>query len=225
MIKWIVLLLLANAYVFGQDVTIKPATKQLVAIGANFELNYPSTTDQYIVSKWAKGKLYYANSTSKKYDSLNFDRYGNAIETVINSKPLSVYPIGLAGALIYTGDNAGYVLVKATIDEAPKLLEVISAGKYVLAYSLTAIEDVESTLIKTDEFRFAPKPEAKVNVSGKFHLWDGTTWSAFRLNKHTISKLFMVEKKVLQEYISRNNINLSTNKGVIKLFQHFNYVE
>lgn len=225
MIKWTVLLLLANAYVFGQDVTIKPSTKQLITIEPNFQLTYPSTYDQYTVDKWAKGKLYYANGTSKQYDSLNFDRYGNVIKTVINSKPLSVYPIGLAGALIYVSKHSGHVFIKAVLDGTPKLLEVCSAGKFILANTLITSEEAERKTIKSDDIRFVPKQEPKINVSKKFYVWNGSEWSMFKPTKGAIINLFKLDKKVVHDYFATNKLKSTTEGGIILLFQHFNNLE
>lgn len=225
MIKWITLFLLTSSYVFSQDVTIKPESKQLITVSSEFIPGSTSNLDQYLVSKWAKGKLYYANGTFKEYDSLNFDRYGNVIETVIENKPLSVYPIGLAGALIYTGSATGYILVKAVLDGTPKLLEVRSIGKTVLASTLNTIQEVERKTIKTDDIRFVPKPEAEISVSEKFYVWNGSEWNSFKMNKSGIAKLFNLDKKEVQEVTSTNNIKTSTNEGVVALFQYFNNLE
>lgn len=222
MIKWTFVFITLSSLVFGQEVTINQAGSQPITLESGFKLQFVSGNNQYLMSHWAKGKLYYANNTSNAYDSLNFDRYGNAIEVIIHDKPLTVYPMGLAGALIHTGENSGYVLIKGELDGEQKMLEVLSSGKYVLAKYLEVNEVPSSQIVKTDEFRFVPKPEAPVNISIVFYVWDSGAWNEFRLNKSSIGKLFKVDKKEIQNFSYENHLNISNAKDLIQLFHYFN---
>ncbi|MCB0494841.1 MAG: hypothetical protein KDC79_01780 [Cyclobacteriaceae bacterium] len=222
MIKWTFLLTLITSFGFCQEVKIDLSQKQLITVSNEFNISVSQNNDQYLASRWSKGKLYYANGTSKQYDSLNFDRYSKTIEVVVNNKPLSIYPMGLAGALIYTGASSGYVLVKADIEGAQKLLEVCSSGKFILVKGLEAAEVKEIATIKMDEVRFEPKPEAQLNVGENYFVWNGESWKSFKLNKSGIGNLFNLDKKTLQNYISEQGISPTNKEQLILVFQHFN---
>lgn len=222
MIKWTIVFLLFSYSLFGQDVTISPGKEKLIHVQDGFNLDYLVNDDRYVLSRWAKGKLFYANNSFKEYDSLNFNRYDNIIELIVNNKPLSLYAMGLAGALIYTSDNSGYILVSVPVEGENKLMMVYSTGKYVLA-GLASVNDTNfESNVKVDEIRFVPKPEKEVNVNNDYYIWEIDKWSSFKLTKSNIAKLFQSDKKEISSIYVQLSKQSNEEESLIKLFDYLN---
>lgn len=220
--KWIFIFLFSANYVNGQHVKLKPDESNPIFLSPDFSLFIPQHDNQYVVSKWARGRLFYTNGTSKRYDSLNFDRYSNKIEVVINNKALSILPMGLTGALIYSSDTVGYLLIVGNVKDQPTFLAVESVGQYVLASFLISSEQNEVLTYKIDEIRFVPKRKIDVIIKRKHLLLNNKVWGEFKLNKSTISNLFKVDKKGLQSIASDRGINVNNKQELVRLFQFLN---
>jgi len=132
MIKWLILLFILPFTAQAQEVILNLHTPQPVELKGEFDLFFPEHTNEYLVTQWSKGKLFYTNGTSKTYDSLNFNRHQNMMEVVVNNKVLILMPLGLAGGLIYNSDTDGSVLIVGKVNAEAKFLLVNSAGKYLL---------------------------------------------------------------------------------------------
>jgi hypothetical protein len=220
MIKWILILVLAANWVNGQNVTLN--SNNSIKLSLDFSLFVPQNEHQYIATQWAKGKFFYANGTSKPYDSINFDRYENVIEVVVNNKALSIMPMGLSGALIYNSSNSGTILIVGEIDERSRFLMLQSEGQYILVSYMTTNEMQEETNYKTDEIRFVPKSDAKLVLEENYFILSNGAWREFKISRSSISKLFKVEKKELQSIASENGIITGSKSGLIELFQLLN---
>jgi len=206
----------------GQDVILNSGVGNPVLLSNKFELHFPNNQNQYIASQWSKGKLFYTNGTSKKYDSLNFNRYGNKIEAVVNNKPLSILPMGLSGGLIYNTDNSGSLLIVGKTVSETRFLMVLSNGKYLLASYLVSTVPAEDLSYKLDELRFVPQKKKENVISVHYVFFDNEKWKSFKLNKSSLAKLFQVEKKTLQSNAETEGINTNTEKGLIELFDFLN---
>lgn len=220
--KWIFIFLFSANYVNGQHVKLQPDESIPIYLSPDFSLFIPQQDYQYVASKWASGRLFYTNGTSKRYDSLNFDRYSNKIEVVINNKALSILPMGLTGALIYFSDKVGYLLIVGKVKDQPKFLAVESVGQYVLAAYLISSAPKEDLTYKTDEIRFVPKIKKEDLIKKTFWLLTNGIWAEFKMNKSTVSKLFKIDKKKLQSIASDKGINVNNKHELVRLFQFLN---
>ncbi len=220
--KWLFIFLFASCFSKAQDVVIKPQSDNPLEIGRDFELSFPENNNEYLATQWSKGKLFYANGTSKTYDSLNFNRYLDIIEVAINNKVLTLKPMGLAGALIYNSEKLGFVLIAAKVDIETRFLLTNSVGKYLFASYLTADKIEDSRGFRTDELRFVPKKEKEAIINEFFALFKEGKWEKFKLNKSALSKLFKLDKKKLQSIAATYNLNLNDKTGLIVTFQVLN---
>ena len=220
--KWTLLFFLIANLANGQDVIVNAGVGNTVQLSDEFELHIPQNQNQYIASQWSKGKLFYANGTSKKYDSLNFDRYGNKVEVVVNNKALSVLPMGLSGGLIYSTDNSGSLFIVGKIAEEARFLIVLSSGKYLLASYLISTAPSDELNYKTDEVRFVPKKKTENVIRAHYVIFENEKWKSFKLSKSALSKLFKEDKKMLQSTAVSEGINTSTEIGLIQLFDFLN---
>lgn len=223
--KWMLIFLFAANWVNGQDVTLNINATDPLKLSLGFNLFIPPNDHQYLASQWTKGKLFYANGTSKTYDSLNFDRYSDAIEVVINNKPLSIMPMGLSGALIYSSNNSGTVLIVGKVDGKRKFLLVLSEGQHLLASFLHSSEHHTELTYKIDEIIFVPQKEEEPIIKKNYVVLDNRNWIRFKMNKSAISKLFNVDKKELKSIASNKGINTSDKRGLLQLFQALNKYE
>ena len=217
----IIFLLLGNL-AEAQFVTISNNVEKPIIITSGFKLAIPQNKHQYLATKWTKGQLFYNNGTSKLYDSLNFDRYANRLEVVANNKALLLMPMGLSGAMINGASNEGTLLIVGDISGASTFLVVLSVGTNILASYLTP-DYIENTRgFKTDEVRFVPKGKEEVVIKEHFTILKQGKWHVFKLNKPSLTKLFKVEKKKLQEMASNEQVSLNDSNGLIKIFQILN---
>ena len=222
MTKWLFICVLSGTWSFGQDLILASTTTKPVQLKEGFELRTPKNDHQYVSVQWAKGNLYYANGTSKTYDSLNFDKYGNKIDVIIHNKPLSILPLGLAGALIYETPTSGYVIIEGAIEEGRKFLLVNSVGDFTLVSYTSINEVIPIEFHKVDEIRFVPKAENRLIVSSRFYIWKGMTWEPFKLTKSVIGKLFSLNKKEIQTIFLEHAITTQDEQGLVYLFHLLN---
>lgn len=222
MIRWVLLFSFMCNLANGQDVILNSGAVNPVQLNDEFELHFPNNQNQYIVSQWSKGKLFYTNGTSKKYDSLNFDRYGNKIEAVLNNKPLSILPMGLSGGLIYNSANSGSLFIVGKVESESRFLVVLSSGKYLLSSYLVSTTPVDEVPYKTDEVRFSPKNIKENVIKVHYVILDSERWKSFKLSKSSLSKFFKEEKKTIQAIAEKEGINTSTERGLIQLFDFLN---
>lgn len=220
--KGFFILFLVTHWAQSQDVILNVASAKPIEVSAGFELVNPQNNNQYIAAQWSSGKLFYINGTTKIYDSLNFDRYANVIEVVINNKALSILPRGLSGALIYSTTSSGTMLLVSKVADDTKFLLVEGSGKYLVASYLVSSEQHEEVTSKLDEIRFVPKEKRDLIIKEYFFLLDQGSWSPFKPNKSTLSKLFNVDKKELQSLASNTGVNLNSKNGLIELFKTLN---
>jgi len=194
MIKWLIILFILPFTAQAQEVILNLHAAQPVELKGGFGLFFPEHTNEYLVTQWSKGKLFYTNGTSKTYDSLNFNRHQNMMEVVVNNKVLILMPLGLAGGLIYNSDNDGSVLIVGKVNAKANFLLVNSVGKHLLAsYLTTRIEEIRG--YKTDEMRFVPKEESDKIIKEKFVIFSNGNWEEFKMSKSFLSKLFNIDKK------------------------------
>ena len=206
----------------SQDVILNATGDKPIEVSAGFELVNPQNSNQYIATKWSSGKLFYTNGTTKEYDSLNFDRYANVLDVIIKNKPLSIFPMGLSGALIYNATSAGTMLIVRKVEDEPKFLLVESSGIYILTSYLISSEQHREAIQRIDEIRFAPKEKKDLDIREYFVLFSQGRWSSFKLTKTTISKLFMLDKKELQPLAAKEGVNLNNKDGLVELFKIMN---
>ncbi len=222
MTKWLAILFILPFMAHAQEVILNLDEPQPVELKGGFGLFFPEHTNEYLVTQWSKGKLFYTNGTSKTYDSLNFNRHQNMMEVVVNNKVLTLMPLGLAGGLIYNSGNDGSVLIVGKVNAKARFLLVNSVGKYLLASYLTTdrIEGVRG--YKTDEMRFVPKEEGKKIIKEEFVVFRDGNWEGLKMSKSFLSKLFNIDKKELQGISTNAGISMSDKIGLIKLFQLLN---
>ncbi len=220
--KWIFFSLFITNWAFGQDVSLTNNVTNPIKLNPAFELYVPVNDQQYIAGQWAKGKLFYTNGTSKHYDSLNFDRYSNVIEVVLNNKVITIRPMGLSGALIYNSQTSGSLLIVGKVSDQSLFLVVESKGRYVLASYLTANETQKVENYKVDEVRFVPKKKNELIIKENYVLLNDNTWDWFKINKSEIGKLFKVDKKDLQSMAAENGINANNKTELVPLFNLLN---
>lgn len=222
MTKWLAILFILPFTVQAQEVILNLHNPQPIELKGGFGLFFPEQTNEYLVTQWSKGKLFYTNGTSKTYDSLNFNRYQNMMVVVANNKVLTLMPLGLAGALIYNSNHSGSVLIVGKINAEAKFLVVNSVGKYLLASYLTTdrIEEVRGH--KIDEIRFVPKKEADKIIKEAFVIFNNGSWEEFKISKSFLSKFFNIGKKELQGVATDAGISMSDKAGLVKLFELLN---
>ncbi len=206
----------------AQDVLLHTNLSNPIQLNANFSLVTSANNNKYIATKWAQGKLFYANGSSKIYDSLNFDRHLNIMEVVVNNKVVSLLPMGLSGALIYSSQSSGYLLIAGKVLEKNRFLQVICEGQYVLASYLTTSKIEVANNYKIDEVRFAPKNKNDLIIRKNFVLLRNGKWEDFKITKSTIGKLFKVDKKELQVMINKNNLQPNSKQNLVQLFKWLN---
>ena len=206
----------------GQDVVLNATGAKPIEVNDGFELVNPQNNNQYIATQWSSGKLFYTNGTTKIYDSLNFDRFTNVLKVVINNKPLSIFPMGISGALIYTTDSTGTMLIVNKLEDDTKFLLVESSGNYLLTSYLVSSEQTEEVTFKIDEIYFVAKDKKDLVIKEHFVLLKQGNWSSFKLTLSTLSKLFKVDKKELQSIASNKSINLTNKNGLVALFKILN---
>lgn len=219
MTKWGFLFLLTANTIFAQDVVINNSTIQ---ISDKFELVSPSIDQQYVATQWAKAKLFYANGTSKNYDSLNFNRYANEIEIVVNNKVITLRPIGISAALIYHTSTSGSLLMVGSVNDQSLFLLVQSEGKFVLASYLATNEIKKEENYKVDEVRFVPRKKDVIIIKENYVVRKEDVWSEFKLNKSSVSKLFKIEKKTFQDIVAAQGINVGGKEELVQIFNILN---
>jgi len=221
MIRWILIFLFMASWANAQDVVLNASVRNPIKINTAFELYIPQNQNQYIASQWSKGKLFYSNGTSKTFDSLNFDRFSNKIEVVVNNKALSVLPMGVSGALIYNSNDSGTLLVVGKVEAQFKLLLVQSNGQFILASYLVSSKPIGDINYKLDEFRFVAKQEEAETISNHYVVFENGNWVKFRLSKSSIGKQFGMSKKELQSKTTKG-INTNAKEGLVQLFNVLN---
>ena len=220
--SWVLFLLLISSWASAQHVIITSNAERPFEVSSNFTFDFPKNHFQYLSKYWTKGDLFYTNGTSKQYDSLNFDRYANRLEVVVNNKALSLLAMGLAGALVYESSDKGTLLIVGKIRETSKFLLVNSNGKFVLA-NYTSTNDIEETAtFQVNEIRFSPKPKPELIATSHYVLYKNGEWVDFKLSKSSISKLFRIDKKQMQSSAREAGIANYDDQGLIKLFQLLN---
>ena len=223
MSKWVLsFLLFVGHWTLGQEVRIYSNTETPIHLSEGFELHIPANENKYIVTNWSKGQLYYPNGGYKSYDSLNFDRYTNAIEVVKNNKPLTIMPMGLLGALIFDTSASGYLLIVGSFESNNQFLLINSIGKYVLASKIDASIKNSELSSNIDEVRFVPKPEEELNLKPQYFIWKNLTWEPFKISKKAVLKLFGKDKKDFLKLVSRYDIDLSRKESLIQVFKIIN---
>ncbi len=222
MTKWILLLLLGYNSLLAQPVSFTGNKENPVVIKGNFKLVSSTNTHQYLTSKWAKGRLFYLNGTSKPYDSLNLERYSNNLEVVANNKILALLPMGLTGVLINTSEFTGFVIIVAAINEESKFVLLESYGSYLLGSYIAVNEPIKNQTYANDEFRFVAKEKPGLVINKHFSILNNGSWGAFKLSKSAISKLFKVDKKELQNIADKANISINDQYGLLQLYKEMN---
>ncbi len=222
MIRWICILIIPSCFANAQDVVLNLNAEKLVEFSDEFKLTFPDNNNEYLMSQWSNGKLFYTNGTSKEYDSLNYNRHLNIIEVVTNNKVLTLKPMGLAGTLIYTSSTSGFVIIVAYINNTSKFLIVNNSQKYLLASYIENKEPPTENEFKVDEIRFVPKEKQESIISRHYVVFSDGNWKELKWNKSGISKLFNIDKKELQKRASKAGIELAESKGLYQIFDILN---
>lgn len=220
--SWVLFLLLISSWVSAQHVIITSNAESPFEVNSNFTLDFPKNNFQYLSEQWAKGELYYTNGTSKQYDSLNFDRYANRLEVVVNNKALSLLAMGLSGALVYNSNTSGTLLIVGRVKETSKFLVVNSEGQFVLASYMSTNDLEETSNNQINEIRFTPKPKPELVTTKNYVIYKKGKWISFKLSKSSISKLFEIDKKRMQSSANQASIARYNEEGLSKLFQLLN---
>jgi hypothetical protein len=222
MTKWILLLLLGYNSLLAQPVSFTGNKENPVVVKENFKLVSSSNTHQYLTSKWAKGRLFYLNGTSKPYDSLNLDRHSNKLEVVANNKILALLPMGLSGVLIATDQLAGSIIIVAVVNGESKFALLESYGDYLLASFIEINEPIKNHTYANDEIRFVAKEKPGLVVKEHYMVLMNGNWEVFKISKSAIGKLFKVDKKEIQSIASKAGISINNQNGLLQLYKEMN---
>ena len=223
MIRWAILFLILSSNLAAQQVSVVSDLKNPLKIESEFELKRPSDKHQYLLSKWSNGTLFYLNGSSKKFDSLNFERFSNNLEIVSNNKILTLMPMGLTGVVINESTTSSYVLIVAKINSESRFIIVNSIGDYLLGSYLFVDEPPVHHTYVDDEIRFVPKEEPNIIIKRNYVILVDDAWQTIKFNKSSISKLFNIDKKELQKKASSAGIKLDNKQGLLQIFDLLNH--
>jgi hypothetical protein len=207
----------------SQDFAINGAS---VTIPNGFQLHVPAESDDaYFHEEWLPGILFYPNGSTRAYEQLKFNYHDNKLEIVIDGGVLNVLANLLSGFLIKESETHGHFFLVFDHKDQPAYYEILSNGPKLLLSHIKLLTDAGDLNGAThiDEIRFE-KQQIKIEIVEKFFVYTAGRLKPLKQNQKAIVKATGIDKTMVEEYVSKNKIDLQQRSNLADLFDFLNTI-
>ena len=182
----------------------------------------------YLIDKWNNNsKIYTVSNQTQIVTYLNYNlRTGNFESKLINVNGLyttsssdSVFVFDSNSIKKVVLNNKHLVKVNNPISSKNEFMEFISKTSSFDLYKLAYLSVVEGKLNPLTQQAMS---DDKYVINFKYFIQEDSKVSFFKLRKGTLLKKFGKQKKIVNDFISTNNLNIKNDLHLKRIFTYYN---